>query len=158
MSRLIKPLRLMTLSAIAIFAACENPVEGDDDHLEEVESVEITDLDGALIAEFHGDHWDVEGGGDALHLHPGDEMEIRIDFVAADGDRFQLPTAGQEHTLRVEVANPAIVEYEGHDDHGHLVALAAGETTAAIQIYHGSHADWQTNPPLPIEVVDHGDH
>lgn len=157
-SILDKPLRLTTLAAVVALGACDNPVSDDHDHLDEVVSVEITDLAGGLIAELHDDHWHFESGGDALHLHPGDEKEVRIFFVAADGDRFQLPASGEEHTLRVEIANPAVVEYEDHGDHGHFVALSAGETTATIQIYHGSHADWQTNPPLPVEVVDHGAH
>lgn len=155
---LTKPLRLVALSALALLAACDNPVEGDDAHEEEIEAVQITDMAGALIAELHGDHWDFEGGGDALHLHAGEEMEVKIFFVAEDGDRFQLPPSGAEHTLRVEIANPAVARYEGETDHGHFVGVAAGETTAAIQVFHGSHADWQTNPPLPIEVSDHEAH
>jgi hypothetical protein len=151
-------LRLLTLPAMALLGACDNPVDADDSHFETPTSVEITDLAGAMIAKLQGDHWDYSRGGDALHLHPGDEMEVRIFFIADDGDRFQLPPSGEEHTLRVEVKDPAIVEYEGHADHGHFVAGAAGETTAAIQVYHGSHADWQTNPPIAIEVVDHGAH
>ncbi len=154
-SKFIKPLRLIAIPAVVILGACDNPVEQDDDHLEEIASVEITDLQNNLIAELHGDHWDFEGGGDALHLHPNEEMEVRIFFVAEDGDRFQLPPSGQEFTLRVEIANPAVASFEAESDHGHFAGLAAGETTAAIQVFHGGHADYQTNPPLPIEVVDH---
>lgn len=155
-SRLIKPLRLLAIPAVIILGACENPVQADHEHVEEVESVEITDLAGVMIATLQGDQWEFEDGGDALHLNPGDAMEVKIFFVAPDGDRFQLPAAGEEHTLHVEVLNPAIVEYEAHGEHGDFNALSVGETTAEIQIYHGSHADWQADAPLPIEVVDEG--
>lgn len=156
LSKLYQSLRLIVLPAVVLLGACDNPVgNNDDDHLEEVVGVEVTDLLGNVITEYHDGHWDLAGGADALHLHVGEEEEIRIFFVAEDGDRFQLPHSGAEYTLRVEIANTAIVEYEGEGDHGHLNAKSVGETTARVQIYHGNHPDWETLADLPIEVGDH---
>ncbi len=149
---------LLAIPTVLILGACDNPVEPGEAHFDEIESVEITDMAGNLIAEMHGDHWHFAGGGSALHLHPGDEKAVRIFFIAEDGDRFQLPDAGAEHTLRVTIEHPTVVEYEGEADHGHFVALTAGDTTADIQVFHGDHPDWDRAAALPIEVVDHGAH
>lgn len=153
---LIKPLRLFALPVLALLAACENPVDHDNEHLEEIAGVEITDMAGTRIASYSNGTWNLSAG-DALHLHPGEEVEVKIFFLAADGDRFQLPPAGDEHTLRVEIADTAIAAYGGHTDHGHFEGKAVGETTAKVQVYHGGHADYETNPGLPIEVSDHAD-
>ncbi len=153
-SGISKSLRILSLFAVALVGACDNPVDHDDDHQDEVTGVQITTMAGAVIATYGAGGWTF-ASGDALHLHAGEEEEVRIYFLAEDGDRFQAPPSGAEHTLRVEIANPAIAAYEGHSDHGHFEGKAVGETTAVIQLYHGSHADFQTNPGLPIEVVDH---
>jgi hypothetical protein len=137
-------------------AACDNPVEHDHGHLE-ARGVAITDLAGATIAETHGDHWDFASGSD-LHLHPGEELEVRVWFVDPDGDRFQLGDR-DDYELVVIVEDEAVASYGGHGDHGHFEAGAAGETTAVVHLWHGrhpaGHPDY-SSPPLAIEVVDHG--
>lgn len=138
---------------VAALAACDNPVEHDDDH-EEAVGVVVTDLAGVTLATYTPGAWTF-ASGDALHLHPGEELAVKIFFLAEDGDRFQLPHTGAEHTLRVDVANQAVVEYHAHGDHGDFEAIAVGETTAKIQLYHGGHPDFETTG-LPIEVTaDH---
>lgn len=142
----------VSLFAVAFLAACDNPVDKDD-HEDDIVGVEVTTMSGTVLAAYAGGAWQIPGG-DALHLHLDEEEEVRIFFLADDGDRFQLPPSGSEHTLRVVIDNPAIVSFEAHPDHGHFKGLAVGETTAEIQVYHGSHTDFETEP-LPIEVVDH---
>lgn len=149
----ISPLRAIALIAVLGVAACNNPVEHNDEHIDGADGVEITDIAGAVIATYAEGAWTFTTG-DALHLHPDEESEVRIYFIADDGDRFQVPLSGDEYTLRIDFDHP-IAEYEGHSDHGHFVGLAAGETSANIQLYHGSHPDFETDPRLPIEVVDH---
>ena len=153
-NRLFRPTPVVALAALALLAACDNPVDRDDDHIDEVVSVEITDLAGNVIADLHGDHWH----GSPLHLHPGDELDVAIHFVAADGDRFQLPHSGAEHTLGVDIADTGILAYTPVGQNGRFTAVGEGETTITVQVMHGSHPDWETNPPLRAEVVDHGDH
>ncbi|MBA2670283.1 MAG: hypothetical protein H0U67_07940 [Gemmatimonadetes bacterium] len=152
------------LSAFAVFAlvattaACDNPVGQDDDHLE-ARGVVITDMAGAMIAETHGDHWDFTSGSE-IHLHPGKEMEVRVYFVDPAGNRFQVGSL-TGYQLVVQVANPSIVTYGGHGDHGHFEALGTGETTAVIHLWHGNHpsghADY-SSPALAIDVDGHGTH
>lgn len=136
---------------VAALGACDNPVEHDDDH-EEATGVVVTDLAGVTLATYTPGSWTVVGG-DALHLHPGEELGVKIFFLAEDGDRFQLPHTGADHTLRVQIANESVVEYHAHGDHGDFDAIAVGETTAKIQLYHGGHADFETTG-LTIEVAD----
>lgn len=155
MWRLGKLSRLAGVVLLAFGAGCDRPLDPDDDHLEEIVAVEVTDMSGGMLASYMSGVWTFPSG-DGLHLHPGEELGVRILFVAADGDRFQLPHGGAEHTVRVDVADSSVAAYDGHGDHGHFEAIGAGETTATIQAFHGSHADFSTNPGLPIEVVDHG--
>ena len=154
LNRIFRPAPVFALASLALLAACDNPVERDEDHIDEVESVEITDLEGNVLANLHGDHWD----GSPLHFHPGDELDVAIHFVAADGDRFQLPHSGAEHTLGVEIADPSVLTYTPVGQNGRFTAVGEGETTITVQLMHGTHADWETNPPLEAEVVDHDDH
>lgn len=143
----------VSLFAVAFLAACDNPVDKDD-HEDEIVGVEVTTMSGTVLAAYASNAWQIPGG-DALHLHLGEEEEVRIFFIASDGDRVQFPPSGAEHTLRVVIADPSIAAFEAHSDHGHFEGLAVGETRAEIQVYHGTHADFRTNPGLPIEVVDH---
>lgn len=143
---------LMPALLVTALAGCDNPVEHEDDH-EEAVGVVIADLAGSTLATYAAGAWTV-AGGDALHLHPGDELGVKIFFIAEDGDRFQLPHSGAEHTLRVEIANETVVEYHPHGDHADLEAIGVGETTVKVQLYHGGHPDFETNPGLPVEVVD----
>lgn len=144
-------LRAVAVPAVLLLAACDNPVE-DDDHADDVVGVDVATLAGANLASYRNGAWTFPSG-DALRLEVGEETEVRIHFLAADGDRFVLPASGAELTHAVEVENPAIAAYAPHGDHGDFEGLTAGQTRAKIQIMHGSHADFETNPGLPITVV-----
>ena len=150
-------IRMMALAGVVALGACDTPVSPDDHDDHEAVGAEVQDLDGNVIATFEDGAWTF-ASGDAVHMHPGDELEVEIFFIAEDGDRFQLPQSDADYTLRVVVANPAVVTYTAHGDHGDFAALAEGETTAIIQVYHGTHEDWQTDPGMAIEVVDHPAH
>lgn len=150
------PLRLMALPLLLLAAACENPVEGHDDHhLDDVVGVEVAGMDGVVLGTYRDGAWTLTSG-DALQVGAGEERDVRIVFLAADGDRIELPTAGEEYTLRVEIADPSVVSFEGHGDHGAFLGKAAGRTTVRVQAYHGAHADYQT-APLDVEVTAGGE-
>ena len=144
----------LPLLALVVAGACDNPVDRGDEHHDEAAGVQVTTMDGAVIATYETGGWTF-ASGDALILHPGEEQSVRIYFLAEDGDRIQLHPSGAEHTLRVAIANPAVAAYEGLPDHGRFEGLTIGQTTATIQVFHGGHPDFQTNPGLPIEVVAH---
>jgi hypothetical protein len=141
---------------VAGVVGCDNPVTPDPAH-RTAQGVVITNMNGAVIAETHGDHWDF-ASGDAIHLHPGDDLEVRIFFVATSGERFQLIN-DPEYQLVVEIADPTVVTYDAHGDHGDFEARSEGETTAVIHLWHGSHPGGHPDysaPPLTIEVDGHG--
>lgn len=139
------------IPALALFAACDNPVDPHDHH-EEAVGVVITDMGGTTLAQTQlQGNIAVWVGSPVLRVPVGDELAVRIWFVARDGDRFQLPFAGAEYTTRVTVANTAVARFEPHGDHGDFKGIAVGSTTASIAVWHGSHADWQIDG-LPIQV------
>lgn len=154
MQKLFSSLRVMIAASAVALTACDTPV-GPDEHEDEVVGAEVEDLDGNVIAAFDDESkvWTF-ASGDALQLATGEELAVRIFFIAEDGDRFQLPHSGAEYTLQVVIANTAIVTYSAHGDHGDFSGVAEGATTAEIQVFHGSHPDWRTNPALPIVVMD----
>lgn len=155
LNRIFRPAPVFAVVSLALLAACENPVGRNDGHIDAAMAVEIMDLEGNMIADLHGNHWH----GSPLHLHPGDELEVAIHFVAADGDRFQLPHSGEAHTLGVEIADTSVLTYTAVGQNGRFTAIDEGETTIRILINHGAHADWgETNPALRAVVVDHDDH
>ncbi len=145
-------IRLVALVGLTSMVACNNPVGDDDDHLEEIAGVEITNLTGADIARYENGVWNFPVGKNALQLQVGEETGVRIYFVAEDGDRFQLPHTNAEYTINVEFGNPAVAGYTGASNHGHFEGLAAGTTAANIQVLHGGHEDWETSVGLPITV------
>ena len=144
------------LTLILALGACDHPLGHDHDHLQ-ARGVVITDLAGQTLAETHGSHWHYRGGGSDLHLHRGEELDVRIWFVDPAGQRFQL--AGQrDYQLVVQVADPAVARYDGHGDHGHFEGLAVGRTTAVIHLWHGAHPAGHpdySSPPLTLDVVAH---
>jgi hypothetical protein len=139
--------------ALAGLVACSNPLE-DDEHGEAV-GVDVTDMEGAPIANYRTSRgsWEFTSS-DALQLVSGEIKEVKIFFVTADGDRFQEPATGSDHTHRVTIEHANVASYEGEVDHGEFEGLSAGETNATIQLYHGSHADFETNPGMPITVTN----
>lgn len=150
---------LFALALLGVLGACKDTVtDPHDDHMEDIVAVEIADMSNQQIARYEDGVWTLAKGGSAVHMHPGDELAVKIFFIDDHGDKIQLPPSGQEYSLRVKIADTAVLDYDGHSDHGHFEAKAAGETTAVIQLYHGNHADWETNPGLAFEVVDHHDH
>ena len=142
--------------AVAALAACDNPVAHDDhdDHFEpdEVAAIVITAMDGTTIATWQPSAWTFAAGS-SFQLEVGQAREVRIVFVLDDGDEVQLSHEGAEHTLSVVVEDTNIAAYDGHGDHGDFEGLAAGQTTAHIEVFHGSHADFIAQPGMPIEVT-----
>lgn len=143
---------LLALSAAVLLSACDNPVDSDgDEHLDEPTGVQITDLGGTVLATSDGDNWDFPRAASALTVPLGGDLDVRIYFVSDDGDRFQLPPEGDEHTLRVASANASIVTYQAGATEGQFVGVSTGQTTVVIQAFHGGHPDYES-PALPIRV------
>lgn len=149
MRRVLNTLVIMlVLPLAAALSGCDNPVGDDHDELEAT-GVVITHLDGTEMLATAGDGW--VGALPAVQV--GGALPVRIFFIAPDGDRFQLPTSGAEHTLAVTF-EPAdiIMRYEPQGaEQGAFRGIAPGEVHATITIQHGGHPDYES-PPLRLEV------
>jgi len=90
-----------------------------------------------------------------LALDPGEEVEIDVTFLDADGDTLRF-FGGGEFTLGASLApgSPAgIISVDSHGDHLELVAEGVGEAGLILSIMHGNHSDFDA-PPLTVRVVD----
>lgn len=144
---------LPALVAVLSLVACDNPVgdDGEDEHVEEVAAVALTTHGGEPLANFADGVWSFTSG-DAIRIGVGEDLGIRVLFAAADGDRFELPPSGDDHTLGVEIANTSVVTFVADGDLEYFRGTGVGTTGAVLQVVHGGHADFAT-APLPIVVV-----
>lgn len=154
MSDRLRTFRFMLLAGAAVLAACDTPVSPADHFDEEPVGVEIEDLEGNVIATYTlaSNVWTF-ASGNSLTMEAGDQVDVRIFFIAEDGDRFQLPHSDAEHTLFVAIADEDVAAYTPLGSTGEFTALSEGSTSAEVQIYHGAHEDWWTDADLPIQVL-----
>lgn len=133
--------------ALALFgAACSNPVE-DDDHHEEAAGLVVEDLQGNVLASVNASRA-VTGG---ITLQAGQEREVRVTFVAADGDRITLD--GDEFGLDATVANTGVATWtQVADTGGRIAGASAGSTTVVFDLTHGGHPDYRS-PEIPVTVT-----
>jgi hypothetical protein len=145
-------LRGGVLAAVVLaLAACDNPVTPH----------ERRDAIGARIYAWEGGQTGAlltettanqSGWTQPLALTAGVPREVAVRFIAPDNTEFTLTETG-EYTLRWVIANTAIARYDGAGNHGTLVPLAAGSTTAEVQVFHGSHSDWRSPSNLSVQVA-----
>ena len=137
----------LLLPLAVMVSGCGNPV-GEGHNVRRATGVVITDLENRTLVASEGNAWD----GPLIALQAGQALPVRIFFIDPAGERFQLPTTGAEHTLRVEFTPAGIMSYEGPQaDQGALRGVAPGETHATIMVWHGAHSDFRS-PPLRLEV------
>ena len=143
-------LSAFTFAAVAALAACDNPVDADEDHGEPV-GVELLDrATGAQLAITDlagGIHWD----GELPHLLVGEEMAVNARFFDAAGNTIPL---GGEYEVRVRLATgapEAVVALSNHGDHIDVAAEAVGVTSIVLMLWHGGHSDWDA-PAIAVEV------
>ena len=140
---------LATLIAVGgALAACsdEDPM-GPEEHVEPATAEVYVRGGSTRLADTHGDHWH-----GSVSMNVGDEQELDVRFLDADGDVIPLD---DEHTVRAEIVagQPiGIASVAAHGDHLQLTALAPGETRIVIHLWHDGHADWST-PPLRVAVT-----
>lgn len=132
--------------ALALFgAACENPVEDHDDH-EDAAGVVVEDLQGNVLARVDASR-NVTGG---ITLQSGQQREVRVTFLADDGDRIVLE---DEFGLDATVANTGVATWTqiAHTG-GRLAGTSVGSTTITFDLTHGGHPDY-TSPAIPVTVT-----
>jgi hypothetical protein len=145
MSRRFSARSLVAVAALGALAACgDNPVAPG--HPEPVGAEVFLRGTTERLAYVHGDHWHGR-----IELAAGDEVEVDVRFLDADGGVIAL---GGAYTVRGEIApgHPAgIATVESHGDHLDIEGKAAGETRIVLHFWHDGHADW-TTPALRVVV------
>jgi hypothetical protein len=134
----------LVVAALLLSAACDNPV-APEDHADAGGVVILDAGTGAVLAQSVGALADFS---QPLNLTLGQALEVEILFLDAsdptDLDRAFHPHEEDGESLRVTITNEAIVEYHAHGDHGDFEPMAAGQTTARIELWHGNHADFRS--------------
>lgn len=134
-------------------AACDNPVDEDDDHPEAGGVVVLLEGTNTVLAQSIGAN---QPFNQPIQLRVGQALEVEIKFLDADApqdlSRAFLPHEDEGESLRVTVANPAVASFDFHGDHGDFDGVAVGTTTAQVQLFHGTHSDFDSGP-LSIVVT-----
>ncbi|THE63325.1 hypothetical protein D8Y22_18660 [Salinadaptatus halalkaliphilus] len=109
------------------------------------------DLDEAVIAYVHGDHWD----HGPLEVPHGDYVSVGAYVEDDDGDEVAL---GDDIELAIEPADDA-VSVDGHGDHVHVYGEEAGFTEVVVQLVDSGDVVYES-PELEVAVddYDHDDH
>lgn len=90
-----------------------------------------------------------------LHLHPGDELEVELEFLDADGDVLEMVSG--DRTLMVSLADGSasgVVALAAHGDHADIEALADGEVEVVFTVMDGDEVVMAL-PGVEVEVVTH---
>ena len=133
------------LALVALTAtACDNPVTPEE-HPEAGGVVIFAAGTNTVLAQSVGANVNFTT---SLDLTVGTPLEVEVMFLdASDPTNLSLafhPHADEGESLRVTVANPAIVEYHDHDVHGDFEPVAAGTTTVFFDLMHGGHEDFHS--------------
>jgi hypothetical protein len=125
-------------------AACSNPVQPED-HPEAGGIVIFSAGTNTVLAQSVGANVDFTM---SLDLTVGTPLEVEVMFLdVSDPTNLSLafhPHADEGESLRVTIANTAVVDYHDHDDHGDFEPVAAGTTTVRFELMHGGHADFRS--------------
>lgn len=146
MKSVFAPTRFALVAAALALGACDNPVQPDDDHADEIAAVEVIALNGTVLASYDTDTgaWSYTTGSN-IQLNVGSQLDARVWFVGEDGDRFQLPFTGNDLTMRIVFAGGGILSTSSVQDFVRFTAGAAGATTAKIEVRHAGHADFEAD-------------
>lgn len=139
--------RALAVLALALSAAaCDNPVEREEEH-HEAAGLVVEDAQGAVLARVDRNR-NVTG---SITLRNGQDREIRVFFVDEDGGRITL--GGDEGSLQGTVQNTAVAAWTKlAEDRGRLSGRAVGSTTIRFDLMHGGHPDY-TAPDVPVTVT-----
>ena len=155
MLRKIAPLNLLVFALFIAGCGDDNPV--DPDHTDEVHAEAlglIIRTSGQKIV--HYENGQVEGQIDVGHGKETYLLSVR--FIAEDGDLF-APDPDDDFSLGWEIADESVAAFEQHEEDGawafHIIGLEEGQTTIALKINHGYHADF-VSKEIAIHVVEGG--
>ena len=137
---------LLALALALPAAACNNPVDREDDH-HEAAGLVVEDAQGAVLARVDANRT-VTG---SIPVQNGQDRELRVFFLDEDGDR--IPLAGDEFSLGATVQNTAVAAWTKlAEDRGRVSGRAVGSTTIRFDLMHGGHPDYSA-PEIPVSVT-----
>lgn len=135
--------------------SCSDSSTGPDTELVEVTRVNLVDRDsGTEFAHTHGSGSGMHWHGSLPHLHPGEGVEVNVEFVDANGDIVQL---GGEYTVQAQLASGSdegVIEIGNHDDHVDIEAVGDGNVEIIFSLLHGDHSEFEA-PSIEVEVEHH---
>ncbi len=131
--------------------------EVQDGHFDEIGIGEFEILDRAHdpheeVAYMHDDHWH----GSLPTVPPGDTVSLGAYVEDEGGDEIEL---GDEYELKAAVAagaDDSVVSFDYHGDHVHIIGEEEGVTEIVFLVWHGDHADYQTDA-ITVQVSDEGE-
>ena len=138
-------------------ASCgdDNPV--DPDHNDEVHAEAL----GLILRTSGQEIVRYENGQVTGEIEVGHGKEtplLTVRFIAEDGDLF-TPDLDEGFSLAFAIADTSIAAVEQHQEDGpwafHIVGIEEGQTTLALKINHGDHADF-VSKTIAIHVEEGG--
>lgn len=148
--------RIIPVLAVGLLVySCSDSSTGPDTELVEVTRVNLVDRDsGTEFAHTHGTGSSMHWHGSLPHLHPGEEIEVNVEFIDANGDVIQL---GGEYTVQAQLASGSdtgVIEMSNHGDHVDIEAIGDGEVEIIFSLWHGDHSEFEA-PSVALEVEHH---
>lgn len=148
--------RIIPVLAIGLLLfSCSDNSTGPDTDPVEVTRVNLVDRDsGEEIAHTHGSGDSMHWHGSLPHLHPGEEIEVNVEFLDADGNVIAL---GGEYTVQAHLASGSddgVVELSSHGDHVDVEAVGEGNVEIIFSLWHGDHSEFDA-PAIGLEVEHH---
>jgi hypothetical protein len=150
------------IGALALLAACNNPV-AQDDHARDVAGVEVFDAaqPNTRLAHTVGQGAARRWEGALPPLPVGQTRTLLVRWVDEQGQTLQL---GTRYATRVRFAadpadtgattrEDAVVRIVSGDAGVTLTGRSAGQASVVVVLWHGSHDDW-ASPALPLRVGD----
>lgn len=129
----------------------------------DVEDLEITKVNlenrdsGEEFSHTHGSGSSMHWHGSLPHLHPGEGVEVNVNFVDGNDQPVSL---GSEYTVQARLASGSdegVIEINNHGDHVDIEAIGEGEVEVIFALWHDGHSEFDS-PSITIEVESHDDH
>ena len=166
--RALKPYVTLLFTGMLLFTTgCEDDDhdhDHDEDHTNANGFVLETEAGEIVYREFEG----AQTGGVTLSV--GETLELMVHFLDPEGNEIEHSDDdhddhddhGDDHdddgdglVVSENDATIAIVEVEGHDDHGnalHVEGVSAGTTSFKLVLMHDGHADYTAPNNVPVTV------
>jgi hypothetical protein len=150
------------LPALALLAACTNPVTDNGDHARDVAGVEVyaAAQPELRLARTVGQRAAMQWEGAIPEIPAGQTHSFAVRWVNSAGQPLVLGTryatrirfAADPHNTGNLVRENATVRLASEEGRVSITGRAAGEASVVLVLWHGSHDDW-ASPALGIRVV-----